>query len=217
MTFLLVLLSSIFFYFIPFVCRSEISSAANAEVVTGSSEYIASTLRRYDDYGDSYFCIYSNKMVEKSSTEYDVEHIYARSWVSQAPEALKAMVANDAFNVRVSDKNTNSKRGNAYFSYVNKSTARVIYDANNYISGWLDVSNNLFEPNDETKGDIARAILYMVIKYDLDYPRLFIMISWSKLDPPDEYERDHFQKAFALCGYSNILITNPSLSIYCLP
>lgn len=214
---LIIALMSFFSIFsIPFIAQDQIIDLAKKSPVVGSLNSQVESLRRYDDYVDSYFCLYSNTLEYKTSSSYDVEHIFANSWVKDKPQSIRNAVYNDAFNVRVSDKKTNNARGNAYFDNVDKSKAEEILDSHGNIAGWLDYTNNKFEPNDDSKGDVARAILYMVVKYDLEYPYVLTMISWSKSDLPDSYEIDHYNTALKLCGYSNILIIKPTFARYCV-
>lgn len=83
----------------------------------------------------------------------------------------------------------NSKRGNHPFGEV---TGGEIFGTNNYFS---EMKNSVFEPADQHKGNVARAMLYMMVRYD--NPSNFIeshdqfntFKAWDKLDPVDDAER----------------------------
>jgi endonuclease I len=101
-------------------------------------------------------------------------------------------------NVFWSNASINSARGNKEFGYR------------------LDQ----FEPADEWKGDVARALLYMAITYqhreDFDKTKIDIdlMFQWSKMDSPslEEIEWNHWIKENSIQKNSNQFIDNPWLS-----
>ncbi len=120
------------------------------------------------------------------------EHIYAKSWANDAN------FVNDMHNVFWSNASINSARGNKEFGYR------------------LDQ----FEPADEWKGDVARALLYMAITYqhreEFDKTKIDIdlMVQWSKMDSPslEEIEWNHWIKENSIQKNSNQFIDNPWLS-----
>lgn len=83
----------------------------------------------------------------------------------------------------------NSKRGNHPFGDV---TDGEIFGTSDYFS---EMKNNLFEPADQHKGNVARAMLYMMVRYDnpsdfIDSNNQFMTFkAWDKLDPVDDAER----------------------------
>ena len=75
----------------------------------------------------------------------------------------------------------------------------------------------VFEPRDSSKGDVARALLYFLVRY---YPNRSTaltnfnieeatLIEWSELDPPDEYERARNELVFRAQGNRNPFIDHP--------
>jgi deoxyribonuclease-1 len=76
----------------------------------------------------------------------------------------------------------------------------------------LKTSFQLVEPRDEAKGNIARAIFYMHVEYDLPIVGLVPMYkAWHRLDPPDAEEKARNDKIEALQGTRNRFIDDPSL------
>ncbi|MCU1717766.1 endonuclease [Pseudomonas sp. 5P_3.1_Bac2] len=68
------------------------------------------------------------------------------------------------------------------------------------------------EPRDEAKGNIARAIFYMHVEYDLPIVGPVQMYKkWHELDPPDAEERARNDRIANLQGTRNRFIDNPSL------
>jgi deoxyribonuclease-1 len=65
----------------------------------------------------------------------------------------------------------------------------------------------VLEPRDAAKGNIARAIFYMHIEYDLHmYKR------WHRMDPPDGEENARNEKIGSLQGTRNRFIDDPALT-----
>lgn len=76
----------------------------------------------------------------------------------------------------------------------------------------MKASYQLVEPRDEAKGNIARAIFYMHVEYDLPIVGLVSMYkAWHRLDPPDAEEKARNGRIEALQGTRNRFIDDPSL------
>jgi len=68
----------------------------------------------------------------------------------------------------------------------------------------------VFEPRDEVKGDCARALLYMIVRYQaeelesdasyMDDQQFEILLEWNHLDPPDDVE---CQRLDGIYSYQN--------------
>ena len=88
-----------------------------------------------------------------------------------------------------------------------------------------------WEPRDEVKGDIARIILYMDVRYEgkngeLDlmavdeintYPfpkhgKLSTLLEWNLMDPPDDFERNRNNVIYSFQNNRNPFIDNPHLA-----
>ncbi len=77
----------------------------------------------------------------------------------------------------------------------------------------MKTSYQLVEPRDEAKGNIARAIFYMHVEYDLPIVGLVPMYkNWHRMDPPDAEEKARNDKIEALQGTRNRFIDDPSLA-----
>jgi endonuclease I len=105
----------------------------------------------------------------------------------------------DLFHLRPCEVGVNSTRGNLDFDNGGNTVPNA--------PGNL-VDDDSFEPRDAVKGDIARGILYMAIRYDGDdgfadlepndtvdngstphMGRLSVLLSWNTQDPPDATEQ----------------------------
>ena len=146
---------------------------------------------------------------------YNREHLVPQSWFSK-----NAPMVSDIFHVVPSDAKINGMRGDKPLAEV----GTIEDTSKNGYSKWGTVKSGLiykdgkpvnslpvFEPNDEVKGDIARAYFYMVTCYENKisdwnsaanasyvfdgntYPGLTnwcltMMMRWSALDPVDDIE-----------------------------
>ena len=94
------------------------------------------------------------------------EHTWAKS---HGKFGTAAPAGSDLHNLRPSNANLNSTRGNNDFGSVPHSTSTSVVDK----YSWADesmrgnyVSGGVFEPKDEFKGDVARIIFYMAVRYE---------------------------------------------------
>ena len=111
---------------------------------------------------------------DHTQTNYGInrEHIWAKSHGFQAEGAAGAR--GDPMHLWAANGYANNKHSNYFFAFVDKTRS---YDncgsAYSYISGNykgysknLGGNQNVFEPQDSDKGDIARAVFYMVARYN---------------------------------------------------
>ena len=152
---------------------------------------------------------------QKEGDGYNREHLVPQSWFGKA-----SPMKSDIWHVVPSDAKINGERGDKPLGEVGTSYSQ----SKNGYSKWGTVKSGLaydenknpinslpvFEPNDEVKGDIARAYFYMVTCYEdkisswnatnatyvfdgNTYPGLTdwcltMMMRWSALDPVDDIE-----------------------------
>ena len=83
---------------------------------------------------------------------------------------------------------------------------------------------NLFEPQDDLKGNVARAMLYFMVRYH-DRPifrktdkhhfwnsRIAMFLKWNREDPPDEWEQSRNDRVERFQGNRNPFIDEPGLA-----
>lgn len=140
------------------------------------------------------------------------EHVYSKSWGT--PNLGTEFAGSDAHNLRPVDPQRNISRSNRKF-------ARGIGDA--YIT-----PQGHWYPGDEWKGDIARTIMYMYLRYptqcdvvtaglsestfSLDDDMLDIFLEWNSEDPVSEVEVQRNDAIYQLQGNRNPFIDNPYLA-----
>lgn len=126
----------------------------------------------------------------------------------------------DVHNLRACNILVNSRRSNLEFDYGGSPVT-----SNGLINTFAD--NDSFEPNDQFKGDVARIIFYMAVRYEggggepdleLDdftnggvytFGKLSSLLEWHLLDPVDDFERRRNARIFFYQGNRNPFIDNP--------
>ena len=127
-----------------------------------------------DSYDLDYVeCIYTGQRIEKSNSgsntgAWNKEHVWAKS---HGFNDEKYDAYSDMHHLRVSEANINSTRSNYPFDEIPDSyTTSSNYGYDEFGNEWYKSGNNsIFEPRDDAKGDIARMLLYMTIKYNGTY------------------------------------------------
>ncbi|GAA2918371.1 endonuclease I family protein [Streptomyces argenteolus] len=146
--------------------------------------------------------LYAGRSQSKSSNGGDVgdwnrEHVWAKS---HGDFGTVTGPGTDIHHLRPEDVQVNSIRGNKDFD---NGGSAVSGAPGNY------TDSDSFEPRDAVKGDVARMILYMAVRYeggdsfaDLEpnnsvsngsapyIGRLSVLKQWSQEDPPDTFEKN---------------------------
>ncbi|MFJ9407469.1 endonuclease I family protein [Streptomyces sp. NPDC101393] len=135
--------------------------------------------------------------------QWNREHVWAKS---HGDFGTATGPGTDIHHLRPADVSVNSTRGNKDFD---KGGTEVGEAPGNY------TDDDSFEPRDAVKGDVARMILYMAVRYDGEggFPdlepndkvdngsqpnigRLSVLKTWSQQDPPDTFEEHRNQVIF---------------------
>ncbi len=77
--------------------------------------------------------------------------------------------------------------------------------------GYSSEGEQVFEPDDVIKGDMARAIFYFSTRYKamVDKNQEETLRRWHQMDPPDQHEIDINQKIFEIQKNRNPFVDNP--------
>lgn len=145
--------------------------------------------------------IYSGRSISKADNgggvdQWNREHVWAKS---HGDFGTVNGPGTDVHHLRPEDVTVNSDRGNLDFD--NGGTA-----VSQCSDCWRDADS--FEPRDSVKGDVARMIFYMAVRYEGDdgWPnlepnesvnngtapyigKLSVLKAWSAGDPPDAFEK----------------------------
>ena len=141
------------------------------------------------------------------------EHVFARSLANPNLTTFEPGPGTDVHNLRAADSQKNTQRSNRLFTNGNGNSSIV---------------DNNFYPGDEWKGDVARIIMYMYLRYpgqceatssatgDISYapendmPDLFL--EWNEQDPVSELETRRNNIIYSFQGNRNPFIDNPYLA-----
>ncbi|GAA2661931.1 endonuclease I family protein [Streptomyces vastus] len=152
--------------------------------------------------GNNVILLYSGTSRSKSlnggnTGNWNREHVWAQS---HGDFGTSAGPGTDLHHLRPEDVQINSIRGNKDFD---NGGSAVSGAAGNY------TDSNSFEPRDAVKGDVARMILYMAVRYEGDdswadlepndsvsngsspyHGRLSVLKQWNAEDPPSAFEEN---------------------------
>ena len=128
------------------------------------------------------------------------EHVWPNSYLGSAPEY-------DLHNLRAANEQVNSTRGNKYF-------------VDNIEGGaWKSIGNG-FYPGEEHIGDVARIILYIYIRYNLNIQlvgTLDLFLMWHEMDPVSPFEISRNNKIYGIQNNRNPFIDYPELVNFVFP
>lgn len=137
-----------------------------------------------------------------NSGEWNREHVYANSLGTPDLDQGGTDVPpyTDAHNLRPCDTQRNSSRSNKLFITGSGNSGAVN-------SGWY--------PGDEWRGDVARMILYLNVRYGETFNKvgtLELFLKWNKEDPVSDFEIQRNDVIYAAQGNRNPFIDNPYLA-----
>ena len=127
----------------------------------------------------------------------------------------------DLHHVRPSDQGVNSARDNQ--KYGNAGGGKEVFGAayTGKAPGGSQ-SAGYFEPLDNVKGDVARIILYVYVRYGGQYSScsnltnvfesMDVLLQWCALDPVDTWEMGRNEVVAAIQGNRNVFIDYPELA-----
>lgn len=151
---------------------------------TEAREVMFSELDNIDGYA---ICVYTAKKVKTNGIPnagtMNCEHSWPQSKFGSQDSGTKKT---DMMHIYPSDSRTNSRRGNNPFGEVKKSS----WSQNGSKYGTDSKGRTVFEPRDEHKGDVARAMMYFSVRYNMpiDSAQEETFRKWNKLDPVTERE-----------------------------
>ena len=121
----------------------------------------------------------------------------------------------DLHHIRPSESKTNSDRGSLKYGYVTGGST-----SKGNLSGLTGgEKGGYYEPLDEVKGDVARIILYVYVRYYDEYSKcgsvtnvfqsVDVLLEWCELDPVDTWEMGRNEVVGAIQGNRNVFIDYP--------
>ncbi len=151
----------------------------------------------------------------------NAEHVWP-----QSRGAREEPLRSDLHHLFPSRENVNSSRGNLPFGEVPdaQTDAWYLVDASQSripdppLAPWSERGNGRFEPREDRKGDIARAVFYVVAVYPERAEAGFFesmqsdLLVWNRQDPPDDREQRRSVWIASVQGTQNPFIVDPTLA-----
>ncbi|MGB0879321.1 MAG: endonuclease [Polaribacter sp.] len=128
-----------------------------------------------------------------SPQTFNTEHVYPQSLIENTARG-------DLHHLRSCDVSINSSRGNNPFGSG---------------SGSYGLVNSSWYPGDEWKGDVARMIFYLNVRYNepfADIGSLALFLQWNIDDPVSDFERNRNEVIASAQGNRNPFIDNPYIA-----
>ena len=164
---------------------------------------------------------------------YNREHSVPISWFSGSTGTPGE--ATDYLHIVPTDKWVNALRDSYIYGEVNNPTTTSLNGSKLGPNAFSGLTGTAFEPINEYKGDLARAFLYFVTRYQakmpsftggtngtqafdptlypsVDIPYLRLMLKWHQQDPVSEKERNRNDAAFTYQGNRNPFVDLPELA-----
>ena len=166
----------------------------------------------YPDGGEGRYC---GDRFGRRDRDYNVDHVFPMSWVTRAlrcgdRQACRRNsrrfndIESDMHNMYPARKDLNQARGSYRFDEID-GERRVERGCDLEI----DHRGRRVEPRPASRGNVARAMLYMADTYDLPlYERQRrLLLEWHRDDPVDDFERWRERRIGELQGRRNHWVT----------
>jgi endonuclease I len=173
----------------------------------------------YDDDDDDFINDRSRDAYDTCHTgwcngKWNREHVFARSLSNPPLTTTDPGPGTDIHNLRAADSQKNSERSNRFFADGSGNSGII--------------EGGLYFPGDEWKGDVARIIMYMYLRYpgqcnavnsaagpityaiQNDMPDL--LLEWNQEDPVSDFELTRNDVIYYYQGNRNPFIDNPYLA-----
>lgn len=191
---------------------------------------------------NSMITLYTRDIIDGTWNEslWNREHVWCKNHSNGLYTAVQENTkgaGSDIHHVRPALMTINSTRSNVPYGIVNKSSATQIGDTGNYFG------NNIFEPSDEIKGDIARILMYVYVRYSsslnstydtisdkrgdlritdivttpsgLEEDAWNLLLSWNDLDPVNYLEMNRNKEGQKLQHNRNVFIDHQEFARMC--
>lgn len=141
--------------------------------------------------------IYTGEVRSSKNSNVNTEHVYPQSKIGSTAKG-------DLHHLRYCDMNVNSTRGNHPFTS-GSGQAKL-------------VNKNSWYPGDEWKGDVARMVLYLNLRYnedlgaDISTGGVDLLLKWNAEDPVSQIEKNRNEVIQQAQGNRNPFIDNPYLA-----
>ncbi len=143
-------------------------------------------------------------------TTWNREHVWPQSqgWFKTSG------AGSDLHHIRPSDPSVNSSHNNNPYGVVSTNDYCHTSTTNGSVTIDAKCKGGVFEPGDDKKGDTARIIFYLLVRYSESdsYPitnvatSMDLLLEWNSLDPVDESEQRRNEAVYDIQGNRNPFI-----------
>jgi len=153
-----------------------------------------------------------------------IEHIVPRSFLQdylirkRIPRNVRFGAETNPFNLVPADRKLNSRRSSFQFDFNDDQVIRpetIHLNPEAYVSTGVDTDEEWVVPK-RSQGDIARAILYMLLVYEIDelyLEHIQTLVHWAKVDQPSKWELAYNDWVLSNHGIRNPFIDTPDESL----
>ena len=154
---------------------------------------------------------------------YNREHLWPQSWFNE-----KTPMKSDFFHIVPTDGYVNGKRSNYAFGEVGNVEWSSTNGSKLGKCTYPGFNGTVFEPIDEYKGDIARSMFYMTVRYygedsgwdssdmtnkcTIKQWALNMLLEWHRSDPVSQKEIDRNEAVYDIQHNRNPFIDNPEFA-----
>lgn len=209
--------------------EGEALKAALHDIIDNHVEYSYNNLRDFilkatdedPNNSNNVILLYTGRSQAKSTfgggaNDWNREHVWAKS---HGDFGTSPPAGTDAHHIRPTDASVNSQRGNLDFDEGGTPLTEA---------PGCKKDGDSFEPRDEVKGDVARMIFYMAVRYEggdgvadlevVDYVntspapkhgKLQKLLDWHLTDPPDDFELNRNEVIYSYQQNRNPFIDHP--------
>ena len=190
--------------------RNELQREISQDHVAMTYQKARVILFNHVDNFDGIICsLYSPSECQRWGVESNYKYRLEHTW-PQSKGADKLPANSDLHHLFVATKLTNSKRANYPFCNV----AQSDWEHGGSFLGINMELETCFEPPLSAKGDVARALFYFSIRYNMpiDSKQEAILREWHQLDSVSEFEKVRNNRIEELQGNRNPFIDHPEYS-----
>lgn len=166
-----------------------------------------------------------NELFQKQ--RHSIEHIIPRDFLDRylshkgMPRNVRYGATVNPFNFAPAERSLNAKRGNFPFDMDGDQIVRPLQldlYPEKFSGSGFDADHEWVIPS-SNRGDIARAILYMLLVYEIDElynQHVDTLVHWAKLDSPSAWEIAYNNWVYARMGIRNPFIDTPENALQLL-
>ncbi len=168
------------------------------------------------------------------SVYYNREHVFPKSWWGGGTSMFDTAYT-DIHHIVPSDQNVNSRKSNHPLANTNSPTHTTDNGCKVGPSAISGYTGTVFEPIDEYKGDFARMLFYMLVRYEPNFPSwqanyvsamnsdtytpfdswyLENLLCWHENDPVSTKELDRNNAVYSIQGNRNPFIDHPEYAFF---